>query len=673
MDLTKIERNRLDYLLTDLLPTELPELFTYHFFYEYLVNKKEYLDLLEQVVINQKNEHNKGQKLFESRIWANSPLKYTIMKGLENERLISILHPISGIQVFLFISAYQKELLNLLDENSVYSLRYHSRNNDLFYKNKNKSITQYFSVETEKCQRDILEHTGMFFNIKPYNSIASFTSSEKWMILNSKYNYFARTDYKACFDSIYTHTFTWIIGKNVTDTKGFANTNIYTTIDRIMMNINSRSSNGIVVGPEFSRMIAELLLQRIDIAVQNQLLNEGIVKGTEYDVYRYMDDIFIFAKTEELVDKIITCFSEAARKYLLSLNDQKLIKNKVPFILEPWLKETNLYTNRTSSLMFRSKAEIREDRQNTGMGDGDVPGCLLKAHVFYNVKSTLMSHFNSLICNYNDKSRTIVAYVLGMILNKVSRNKAQVTIFRENVSARTVFSLIDFVLYIYSFFPDFNNTQKLLSILSYIRDEFDFTKEEKTQIVFNKYSFVFDKANLNDLANLLLFYCQIKIEIPYNYENGIMEMLKKTNNPLMWATYLIYSSYNKTYFREITSRVEERIKDNIDAIRDWQNAYIYQEFWWILIFNKCPFLSHTVQLEIDSAIDRIDYRIVQANSAPWICANLFKDYLKYSSNQFYEWDISKKDLLREITFKTHERSIFKNYGTNLNFMDWSSL
>lgn len=93
------------------------------------------------------------------------------------------------------------------------------------------------------------------------------------------------------FDSIYTHTFKWLIGKDVNDTKDFKNTNIYTTIDRILQNINARTSNGIVVGPEFSRMIAEILLQAIDRTVYSKLLNSGKAVGENYNVYRFVDDI----------------------------------------------------------------------------------------------------------------------------------------------------------------------------------------------------------------------------------------------------------------------------------------------------------------------------------------------------------------------------------------------
>ena len=677
MDLNNIERNKLDYILTDILPTELPELFTYRFFYEYLIENYSEIKWAEEKIEQLKNTHNSDTELFKGPVWANTPLKYTIMKGVEGERQISLLHPLSGIEIFLFISAYQKELLYLLEENAVFSLRYHRRNNDLCYKNKNKSVTRYFETESKNSKKDVIEHTGMFFDIRPYNSISSFTSSEEWMLLNSKYKYFARSDYKACFDSIYTHTYTWITANRVTDTKGFHNTNIYTTIDRLLMNINARSSNGIVVGPEFSRMIAELLLQRIDVIVYNRLLNNGYDKGIDYNVYRYVDDIFVFAKSEEIIDKIISYYNDASRQYLLQLNELKLKKNKMPFILEAWLKDTNLYTNRLSSLIFKSKFELREERNEIDKEDSEEKKKqnIFNADGFIHSKSTLMNHFNNLICSYSEKEKTIVSYVLGMIFNKVSRNKKQYTIFRDTVSANTVFSFIDFVLYVYSFYPDYGNSQKLLGILSYIRDEFNFTTDdhsERAQRIFSKYAFVFDKGNINDLANLLLFYRQLNVEIPFIYECQVVELLRKNDNPIQWATYLLYSTYNKKYQTEIVSIIESEIEAKIASIRNWKTPYLYQDFWWILIFNKCPYISKDTQILIDDAIDKIDYSDPQ-NTLSGKCNKIFTEFLRMQDKQFYEWNLSEKDFLREVTFKTHERSIFKNYGTNLNFMDWTSI
>ena len=224
MDLNNIKRNQLDYILTDILPTELSERFTFFYFYEFLMTKSKELKQMNNYLMELKNKYKTGT-MFKGgnggNNWVSMPLKYTIMKELHTEREISLLQPIAAVELFAFVSIYQKELINILDMNSIFSLRYHHKNNELCYKNRNKSITKYFAAESAQINKDLIEKTGMFFDIQPYKSIASFTSSEEWLVLNSKYRYFIRTDYKACFDSIYTHTFKWLIGKDVNDTKDF--------------------------------------------------------------------------------------------------------------------------------------------------------------------------------------------------------------------------------------------------------------------------------------------------------------------------------------------------------------------------------------------------------------------------------------------------------------------
>lgn len=676
MDLNNIKRNQLDYLLTDVLPTELSDRFTYSYFYDYLMTRKHDLDRIHGLLTSQKNKNGSDVLFSGSSNWVSAPLKYTIMKQLHDEREISLLQPLAALELFLFISVYQKEILSLLSNNSVFSLRYHRRNNDLIYKSRSKSVTKYFCDLSLDAGREILEQTGMFFNIGPYKSIVSFTSSEKWLVLNSKYNYFIRTDYKACFDSIYTHTFNWIIGKDVNDTKAFKNGSIYTTVDRILMNINARTSNGIVVGPEFSRMVAELLLQTIDKDVYNMLLNLNYEMDEHYNVYRYVDDVFIFAKTEELANKIVDLYSKATRKYLLRLNEAKLYKSKVPFVLETWLNNTNIFTNRVCNLLFYSSKERIDviSQKNLEMDDGEkeLPYLLKGGSSISFSKRTIMNQFNELVCKYEPQCKTITAYFLGTLLNKVSRNKTSVTIFKKNVSEKTVFDFLDIAFYAYSFFPNFNNTQKLLSIISYVRDEFDVFKHgNMLQKLISRYAFVFDKTNIHDSINLILMCCQAKIEIPYKQEKSIVQSLKNLDDPVLWASYLLYSTYNKQYHQEIHDEIVKNLIERIESIVRKDGIYTYREFWWVLIFNKSPYLTHSEQAYIDNIIANL--KIASGTSAGEIVGNIFVDYLKKSPNQFFEWDMNKRDFLRNMTFKTRERTIFKNYKENLRFMYWESL
>ena len=672
MNLKNIERTQLDYILTDVLPTELSGQFSYRFFYEYLDAKSAELSSIVKEIIKTKNDNK--EVFSQNKNWVSMPLTYTIMKQLNTERLISLLQPLGAMQLYLFICAYQKEMLTLLQKNSVFSLRYHKKNNDLYYKSKNKSVTKYFADLSGSMGKEIIEQTGMYFNIGPYKSIAAFTSSEEWLILNSKYEYFIRTDYKACFDSIYTHTFNWIIGKDVNDTKNFENGSIYTTIDRILMNINARTSNGIVVGPEFSRMIAEILLQTIDRDVFSILLNSNIRIDENYNVFRFVDDIFIFADSENLANKIVELYSGAARKYLLRLNEAKLSKNKVPFVLEPWLNDTNLFANRASSLLFYSRDEQKAYMSEHGdwKGEDAVKPHLLKSSSLSTSKRTIMNQFNELICKYESNNKTIVAYSLGTFLNKVGRNKENVTVFKEEVSESVVYNFLELSLYIYSFFPNYNNTQRLLSIISYIRDEFNiFEKRERLQLLFERYAFVFEKANLNDIVNLILFCHQAKIEIPYRQEEKIVNQLIAKDDPILWATYLLYSQYSPKYYKTIRDKVGGLLIEKIDAIVARESIYTYREFWWVLIFNKSPHLTAAEQARIDMIIPNASSG-TSVNSGVSL-GNIFVEFLRNSSDQFFEWDINKTDFLRNITFKTRQRSIFKNVNENLPSLYWSSI
>lgn len=671
MNVKNIERNQLDYILTDVLPTELSELFSYRYFYDYLNTKNKELSYIVKKIIKDKND---SKCLFCcSKNWVSMPLSYTIMKQLHSERTISLLQPISAIQLYVFICTFQKEILTLLQKNAVYSLRYHKKNNDLYYKCKNKSITKYFDDISVNAGKGIIEKTGIFFNIGPYKSISAFTSSEDWFVLNSKYKYFVRTDYKACFDSIYTHTFNWIIGKDVNDTKRFKNGSIYATIDRILMNINARTSNGIVVGPEFSRMVAEMLLQTIDRDVFCMLLNKGYILHENYNIYRFVDDIFIFTDSENLADEIIDLYSKAAGKYLLRLNESKLYKSKVPFVLDTWLNETNLFTNKASFLLFYSKDEQKvylEEHKSLNDEQGIKPH-LLKSRSLSLSKRNIMNQFGELICKYADKDKTIVSYFLGMILNKIGKSKEEARIFKENVTDNVVFDFLDLSFYFYSFFPNYNNTQKLLSVISYVKDEIDiFEKKEKLQKLIERYAFIFEKANLNDIVNLILFCHQAQIEIPFRQEEKIVEELTLKDDPVLWASYLLYSQYSPIYYQEIRNKIGKLLTERIDAIVDKDNCYTYREFWWPLIFNKSPHLQAAEQTKIDSIIPHVLGGTVDPNV---IVGDIFAEFLVNSPNQFFEWDVKKTDFLRSITYKTRQRSIFKNYHDDLHSLYWGSI
>ena len=81
------------------------------------------------------------------------------------------------------------------------------------------------------------------------------------------------------------------------------------------------------MGPEFSRALAEILLQTIDNEVILELENLGYLKERSYNVSRYIDDIFIFSNSEEEINIIISKYAQCAEKYHLKLmkENKKLV------------------------------------------------------------------------------------------------------------------------------------------------------------------------------------------------------------------------------------------------------------------------------------------------------------------------------------------------------------
>jgi hypothetical protein len=136
MKIKSLKRNPLDYILTDILPVEIPELFTYRYFYDFLINKSKQIQIEINELIRIKNQTKKRLKLFRGDKWVSIPLKFHISKGNSGTRELNILQPLAAMEIYYFISIFQDELLIFLKKHSVFSLRYQKKCSSLYYKTK---------------------------------------------------------------------------------------------------------------------------------------------------------------------------------------------------------------------------------------------------------------------------------------------------------------------------------------------------------------------------------------------------------------------------------------------------------------------------------------------------------------------------------------------------------
>lgn len=658
-----IERNKLDYLLTDIMPVEVSELFSYGKFYEFLLSKQSELDKMINKMRNLKAKS--AETPFNGSTWgswATTPLKYNILKGTDSSRELNLVQPLSAMNIYFFVECYQKEILDTLANNSCFSLRYHRKNTDLFYKRRNKKATEYFGKTAQKVDRGILQQTGAYFKIHKFNSVSSFTNSRLWQQSNFQFRYFAKIDYKSCFDSIYTHAYKWCIVKDTVDSKDASNANLHIVIDRVLQNINGRSSNGVIVGPEFSRMIAEILLQEIDVEVKRTLAEQGLISGTDYRVFRYVDDLYIFSQAQAHTDLIIKTIEAVAQTYLLKFNDLKYLKTETPVVLSSWLGKARALSDRISDFFYHKQEIHNMDEKKPLLKSGYISIDRIKDDFIY------------LVSEFPKEQRYIVSFMLSTLLNNISNKKDGYTLFEPDKSGKA-FVLLDLAMYIYSFCPCFEHTQKLISMVVYMDDELQFAQNElnhkKLVNLIRRYAFIFEKGNLNDLCNWFIFFFDYRVSLPRNTEQIIEANLKKEDNPILWANYLIYTRYFPDYHKTVLDQIEELLNYKIDQIGN-KDVLMKKEFWYIIVFINCPYISSATRLALEDKVRPMT--LSTDNSLSSESKKMIAEFLlQNTSNLFFYWGYFHFNTSKQLTFRTYQRTLFKQYKNKRSIELYGSL
>ena len=661
-----LERNKLDFILSDLLPVELSELFSYASFYSFLLKKNQQKEL-DTMVAAIKKEKACGKKVMFENGWSTRPLKYNIMKGNKTVREMSIIQPFSAINLYLFIECYQKEILNYFEKNHCFSLRYHKKNTDLYYKAKKNSITEYFQPQSERLGKKVIQQSGNYYNVAPFESINAFADSLVWRTSNFRFRYYAKMDYKSCFDSIYTHSFSWIIERNIIDAKNAKNSYLFIAIDRILQNINGRSSNGIVVGPEFSRMIAEILLERIDNEVAICLSEQGLKWHKDFEIFRYVDDIFVFSNEQKHLNLIIDSYSKIGEKYRLRLNELKLITDETPCLPKEWLKKTRILSDMLSNLFFKGRKadydKLDEDKRHLINSD-------------YVPVDRIKDEITILMKQYPEDRRTIVSYLLSTLLQNISKKKNGYKLFGKQPFGRASL-IIDLSFFIYAFYPSYEQTRKIISIITYIGDELDYkNNNEFKQRLFKtirRYSFIFNNETLFDLCDWFPFFYEYGFNLDTQLEEEIIKNLKKLNDPILWANFLIYANYDTSYLADLLDVFEPILKNQINNIGE-SEIMMHSEFWYIIVFHNCPLIDRKLQQDIDRIINKTktaamngsDHGEYPSSKATVLLCN----YLERQSSSgqkplesFFNWN-GTKAFGEQITYRTFQRTVFKKYKKN---------
>lgn len=495
-------------ILSDVLPYEVPIIFSNRYFYRFLVNNKielkenkikvinnysgqeaiafnEILQLLFGNVISPSQDHI----LLERN--RRTPFTYRIAHKESDFRELAIIHPSNQLSLIEFYEKYKEQII-YYSKISPFSIRKPDSVAKFVYFNDKLHIKQKGDND------DFLELKGReyenlksFFAYKKYTNIYRFYEDYRYQRAEKKYKVLYKFDITKCFDSIYTHSIVWgLTNKEIV--KDYLNESKLTfggEFDRFIQNTNSGETNGIVIGPEFSRVFAEIILQQVDKNVEQKLRKfESIYNRKDYEIYRYVDDYFLFCNKESEKECIVKLFRHELKEFKMTLNDSKAKSYGRPMITEISIAKQKINQLFEKEPLFKISEnnkipidiEIEEEENIT----------IVSKHVFkfYINPNKLASKFKTIIKESNVEYKDVLNYTLAILNNKIEKillkfeerfkeysrleNKNELVdedIDKkkrlENNFTKYIIGYIDFVFFLYSVSPRVNSSIKLSNIL----------------------------------------------------------------------------------------------------------------------------------------------------------------------------------------------------------------
>lgn len=321
---------RADYnrvLVTETLPFETPIIFSNDGLYDQIASIESasgiHKTIIEALVIGVGHPRT---------INSTNPYLYKVRKNSTEFRRLALLHPLSQWRLKCFYQKYEQLILHYC-AHSPASIRAPRKVASSFYsKSSWDNINQYKKDSVSLASIDrYVKHTPSFFSYFGYDRLYKFFNSREYFSLEKQFCVLTTLDVSKCFDSIYTHSLSWAV-KDKEFTK--ANVSVSSTFaqdfDVTIRHGNHNETNGIPIGPEASRIFSEILFQEIDRRVIEKL--NDIEFGLDYVFRRYVDDVFIFATSEDVAHHVYAVYSDVLIAFNLHANVAKSSTMRRPFL-----------------------------------------------------------------------------------------------------------------------------------------------------------------------------------------------------------------------------------------------------------------------------------------------------------------------------------------------------
>lgn len=479
-------------VLTDMLPFEVPPTFSNRGYYRFLVNNNveinndrlswicetndldEIMFLLfgiklkpkEEITINVVNEWGKKKTRRSVSIkacqMATIPFNFRVAHNLDG-RTLSVVHPRNQVAVANFYSRHGA-LIIYHTSVSEFSIRHPvSVSRYAYFKDKLHEERLDIVPGIEESDREY-EQLGSYFVYQKYRNIHRFFESHQYHSSEKKYDAMVQIDVGKCFDSIYTHSLSWaVLGKDQTKFSLKASKKTFGgRFDALMQDLNHKETNGIVIGPEFSRLFAEIILQAVDVELVRKLLEvEKLTHKVDYEIFRYVDDFFVFYNDDSTQIKIFETLQKVLKSKKLAINTAKIKYYKKPIITEITVAKERI------SILLNDEIDPRCEEEP--LVDPSSPG---KKNIACSVNS------NRLIVRYKAALKEsgviygdLLNYTFAIIESKIEKLSKAYVISDKSDRNRKRFSnallaIMEFVFFVYSASPRVNHTIRLCRMIT---------------------------------------------------------------------------------------------------------------------------------------------------------------------------------------------------------------
>ena len=336
-----VQKSDIDRILhTEVLPYELPVILSNSRLHQYSKTKKSPAPTLLKKLLNDDLQYS-------------IPFEYSIRQGATKRRVLSLIHPSMQIKFVDFYKSNTELILSLCGK-SAFSLRYPSKVASYFYEHEyaeeDDSLKTNIVDEEPEAFGTETRYSSSYFYYARYGQLFKFIDSKEYLDLESKFTHLIKFDINRCFPSIYTHSISWAVKGKEFSKEHKGSFSFDSNFDNLMTQVNYQETNGIVVGPEFSRIFAEIILQQIDLDIFNTIKEKGI-QNSKYAIRRYVDDYFLFTRDEVLSNTIFEIANNCLKNYKLYVNESKTDKITLPFLTPQTIAKTDILNVLHSSIL----------------------------------------------------------------------------------------------------------------------------------------------------------------------------------------------------------------------------------------------------------------------------------------------------------------------------------